>query len=578
MMKKMICLLLALAMALSLCACGGGDSSTSGNSQSSSMPGDSSTGGDNADSSDAADPDALTEVTLPLAEEKKELSVWLIWSNEKVADPNDLEGVQYIEELTNVHINWITVSAAEAGDRFQLLQTSNDLPDIILPPTSASADDLIYDGVAIDMSDAIAQYMPTYRAYLDTHELERKRLTSVNEGKVRRATNVAGDDNGYRGELQWAGLAVRQDLLDKAGYTGSLETIEDYHQMLLTCKENLEGLDAPLYVGPGGYGINGAFLSAYGVTNTVMADNGKVLYGPVQEGYGQWLEEMRAWYSEGLIDPNFDTVGGLDVYRAPTAMVGTNKTVCFTTIFSSIGTLMPMVTGVISDPTAVIKGVVNPVLNAGDQPMLINVGTGSGGATITGDVLISADCKDVELAAKWIDFMLTEQAMVAGQYGREGVHYDLDTDPNARFKYVYREGYKTEEERATKIATPGVGYYNWSTNEQSSAAQMEALSAAYAAQGVTLPDTYQDLLDTKELWDNQGYIDNMLGVQPTGDAMTAIATIKADIETRVSQYTVQYIKGQTDESFEDFCKELENMQLQTMIDAYQEALDLDNSK
>lgn len=564
MMKKTICLILALVMAFSLCACGSNGGGTSGASQTTSVSN--------------GDAEVLTEVTLPLTDEKKELSVWLIWSNEKVADPNDLEGVQYIEELTNVHINWITVSAAEAADRFQLLQASTDLPDIILPPTSFSADDLIYDGVAIDMSDAIAKYMPTYRAYLETHEVERKKLTSVNEGTVRRAANVAGDDNGYRGELQWAGLAVRQDLIEKAGYTGPLETIEDYHQMLLTCKENLEGLDAPLYVGPNGYGINGAFLSAYGVTNSVMVENDKVLYGPVQDGYRQWLEEMRQWYSEGLIDPNFDTVGGLDVYQAPASMVGTNKTVCFITIYSNVGTLMPVVLGNISDPTAVIKGVVNPVLHSGDQPMLINVGTGSGGGSITGDVLISADCEDVALAAKWIDFMLTEQAMVAGQYGREGVQYDLNTDPDARFKYVYRDGYKTEDERSTKIATPGVGYYNWSTNEQSATAQMEELSAAYAAQGLVFSDTYQDLLDTKELWDNQGYIDNMLGVQPTGDAMTAIATIKADIETRVAQYTVQYIKGQTNETFEDFCAELENMQLQKLIDAYQDALDLENSK
>ena len=91
MMKKTICLILALVMAFSLCACGSNGGGTSGASQTTSVSN--------------GDAEVLTEVTLPLTDEKKELSVWLIWSNEKVADPNDLEGVQYIEELTNVHIN-----------------------------------------------------------------------------------------------------------------------------------------------------------------------------------------------------------------------------------------------------------------------------------------------------------------------------------------------------------------------------------------------------------------------------------------------------------------------------------------
>lgn len=562
-MKKWMSLLLVAAMLLSLCACAKGGTEGDGKD----------TGPSTSGNETIPPEEILTEITLPLCEEKQELSVWLIWTNSKNADPNSLEGVQYLEELTNVHINWITVTAEEAGEKFQLLQASTNLPDIILPySTSVTTDQAIGDGWAIDMSDLIARYMPNYRAYLETHELER-RVISGTDGVVRCASNVAGNDDGFKGEEQWAGLAVRTDLIEKAGYTGPLETIEDYHQMLLTCKQNLEGLDAPLYVGPGGYGINGAFLSAYGVTNGVMVNDGTVVYGPTQDGYGQWLAEMRKWYSEGLIDPNFETVSGLDIYWAPAGMVGTNKTVCFTTLYNNIGTLMPMILGNITDPTAVITGVVNPVLNRGDQPMLINVGTGSGGASQTGNVYISADCKNPELAAKWLDFMLTEQAMVAGQYGREGVHYDLDTSEGAPYKYVFREGYQTEDERLAKIGCPGIGYYNWSVGTQAADAQMAGLSAMYAAQGLVLPDNYQMLLDTKALWDSQGYIDNALTAALTTDESAQIATIKTDIDTRIAEYTIQYIKGQTDETFEEFRQELENMQVQAVVDVYQVAYD-----
>ena len=558
MKKRLISLLLVAVMLLSLVACAG-----PGNTDSTTLP--------------PVDPDdVLTELTLPLTTEKKELSVWLIWTNTATPDPNDLEGVQYIEELTGVHINWIPVSAGEAAEKFQLLQASTDIPDILIVPPSYTSpvDDAIAEGWAIDMSNLIATVMPNYRAYLESHPVEAKNLQSE-DGVIRSFANVAGNDDGYLGEQQWAGLCVRTDLIEKAGYTGKLETVQDYYNMLTMCKQNLEGLDAPLYLIPSGSTITGAFMTAYGVNNGIMVEDGQVKYGPVQEGYGQWLAEMRKWYAEGLIDPNFDTVGGLDPYMAPASTVGTNKSVVFSTIYNCIGSLMPMLLGVTTDPTSVITPVLNPVLNAGDQPMINNVGTGTDGTSVTGKVFISADCEDPELAAMWLDFMITEQAMVAGHYGKEGVHYDKATDPDAPFQYILKEGYATTDERTAKLGTPGVGYYNWDTNAQADSASMDALLMMYAAQGITFPDTYQDQRDAKAMWSTQPSIQNdvILGLALDADQTAAIQTIKADIDTRIAEYTVQYIKGQTNESFEDFCKSLWDMQLQLVLDTYQEVYD-----
>lgn len=558
MKKRLISLLLVAVMLLSLTACVGPDN-----------------GGDGTQST--VDPDdVLAELTLPLTTEKKELSVWLVWSNTATPDPGDLEGVQYIEELTGVHINWIPVSAAEAAEKFQLLQASTDLPDIILPAPSYTAgpDAAIEEGWAMDMTNLIATVMPNYRAFLESHPEEAKLLTAKN-GKIRCFANVAGNDDGLMGEQQWAGLCVRTDLIEKAGYTGKLETVQDYYNMLTMCKQNLEGLDAPLYLMPTGSTLTGAFMTAYGVNNGIMVVDGEVKYGPAEAGYGQWLAEMRKWYAEGLIDPNFDTVGGLDGYMAPASTVGTNKSVVFSTIYSCIGSLMPMILGVTTDPSSVITPVLNPVLNAGDQPMINNVGSGSTGLCVTGNVYISADCEDPELAAMWLDFMITEQAMVAGHYGKEGVHYEKATDPDAPFQYILKEGYATSDERAAKLGTPGVGYYNWDTNAQVDAASMDALLMVYAAQGITFPDTYQDQRDAKAMWSTQGMLQNdiIMALTLDADQTAAIQTIKADIDTRIAEYTVKYIKGQTDESFEDFCQSLWDMQLQLVLDTYQEVYD-----
>ena len=571
-MKKLLCLLLALVMLLSVCACAKTQTPATETPEAAAPSAETPAETPEVQPVVPAD-DALEEITLPLCEEKKELTVWLLWSNEKVTDPNTLETAKYVEELTNVHIKWITVSAAEAAEKYQLMLASSELPDIIIPfSQSENPDVAIADGWALDMADLIAKYMPNYRKYLAEHPVEAS-LLSGQDGVVRTFAGIPCDDNGYRGELQWCGLCVRSDLIEKAGYDGPLETIEDYHNMLLTCKENLDGLTAPLYVSGTGYGATGAFMSAYGVASTVMNLDGKVVFGPAQDGYGQWLEEMRKWYSEGLIDPNFDTVSGLDPYFAPASVVGTNQTVCFTTLYNCIGTLMPMIMGNVADPTAVITPVMNPVLKSGDTPTISTIGTGSMGIAATSNYYITTDCDEPELAAQWLDFLVSEQGMAAANYGKEGVTYELDTAEDAKYRYVLKEGYNTEEDYTTKTSYMGIGAYNWDTKAQISDAQMAALSAMYAAQGIVLPDTYQMLVDAKEMWDSQAQMDLCNFAKLTDEETAAIATINTDITTRVAEYTVQYIKGLTDKTFDEFRAELESMQLQVLIDTYQTALD-----
>ena len=63
--------------------------------------------------------------------EKKELSIWLAWSNSYVKEPNDLKAIQKIEEKTNVHIKWVDVIAQEASEKFGLMIASGDYPDIL---------------------------------------------------------------------------------------------------------------------------------------------------------------------------------------------------------------------------------------------------------------------------------------------------------------------------------------------------------------------------------------------------------------------------------------------------------------
>lgn len=532
---------------------------------------------------DEAYPTITAPADGPLTEEKKELSVWLMWTNTFVSDPNKLESTKYLEELTNVHINWMTVDATTVDERFQTMQSMDPLPDIIVMPNVYTPYDVgIEDGWLGDMSHLL-KFMPNYRNYLETHPKEAAVLMS-DDGVIRCYANVAGNDSGYQGEKQWAGLTVREDMVIAAGYTdpsdptkmGPLETISDYYNMLKKCKQHYgASLSAPLFINSTGYGTTGSFLTAYGVGPGLYNDNGTVKYGPAEAGYGAYLEEMHKWYTEGLIDPNFEQVSGLEPYMAPADVVGTNASVCYTMIYNGVGTLGPMVLGLTSAEngglTAKLTPVVNPVLNRGEDPVIGVAGTGSGGYSQTGLVYISPDCKDPVLAAQWLDFMLSEKAMLATHYGKEGVHYTVDESPDAKYKYVYTEAYNTTEKRQDKLSTVGVGYYNWATGYQTTEASMALLNATLF--GGALKDTFQDQLDAMDVWEGQKLLDFMQFVTLTPEEQTQIATINTDLATYVSEYTVGYIKGTVTTPFADFVSNMKNnMQLGKLIEVYQNAL------
>ena len=543
-------------------------------------------GGNSADWSIYEDEETYPTITVaedgPLTEEKKTLTVWLLWTNQFATNPNDLESVQYLEKLTNVHVNWLTVDAATVTERFQTMQSMNPLPDIILMPNTYTPYDVgIEDGWLGDIS-YLLKFMPNYRNYLETHPKEEAALMS-DDGVVRCFANVGGNDDGYMGEKQWAGLTVREDMIIAAGYTdlndstkmGPLETIEDYYNMLKTCKQHYgDSLSAPLFITANGYGTTGSFLTAYGVGPGLYNDNGTVKYGPAEEGYGQYLAEMRKWFSEGLIDPNFEQVSGLEPYMAPADVVGTNASVCYTMIYNGIGTLGPITLGLTSATQAgalstKITPVVNPVLNRGDDPVIGVVGTGSGGYSQTGLVYISPDCKDPVLAARWLDFMLSEKAMVATHYGEEGVHYTLNSDSDAKYKYVYTADYDTTEERQDKLGTTGIGWYNWSTTYQTTETTINTLATTLG-----IGDTFQDQLDAMDVWESQNLLDMMQFVTLTSDEQNAITTINTDLSTHVAEYTVGYIKGTINTPFNEFVSTLKNnLQLERLLEVYQGALD-----
>jgi len=515
----------------------------------------------------------MTEHTLPLTDEPNaELTVWLGFFDNNIANLNSCENIKYLEEVTGVKINWITVSDTEYAQKFQLLPVSNKLPDIIYTQAAmGNLDETIKDGWIRDMSKHIEYFMPNYKDYLSKHDRVKKEISSI-DGKVKGGITIFGDDKQFITEPQTIGLSVRSDLIESAGYTGELETIQDYYNMLKQSKANLTGLTSPLYTNFNSLWIS-SMMQAYGVIPTYHIKNNKVVYGPAEPEYGNWITEMRKWYGEDLIEKNFDSVGFVNGLQAPTDIVANNKSVLFTSIYSRVGTVLPIIYGLTKDQNTVITPVKSPVMNRGDRPKIMYAEEPT--YSLLGGGYISADCKKSALAAKWMDFMLSEQAMRILYYGKEGVHYTVNNDPNAEFKYVHTEAYNTEAKRRGKIGSPTVGWYNWAAGYQLEKVKIEQ---TIADTGITTTDGYHTMTDAVNIWSDQDLVKLIKDLKFTTAEQTKLSTLQTDLDTYYAEYQVKFIKGQTSETFESYVSKMKtNLKLQECIDIYQAAYDRQNA-
>ena len=125
-------LLAAGTIASLLTACGGSASSQPAADTSSTKA---NTSGETAEVSTAEGEtvEQLTEIPIPIVEEKQTLSYWFPWDatvSNVVSNNNDVMSVQKMEEITNVHIDYIHPTIGQEKELFSVLLSSGyDVPE-----------------------------------------------------------------------------------------------------------------------------------------------------------------------------------------------------------------------------------------------------------------------------------------------------------------------------------------------------------------------------------------------------------------------------------------------------------------
>ena len=500
--------------------------------------------------------------TYPISQEKITMKMWYPFGSSmaELADYNDSEFWQWYEEKTNIHIEWIVPATGTEKDSFQLL-FAGDMPDMVWAnPVSYGTyrdgeDASIEDGYFINMADYL-QYAPNYVSWLKNHE-NFGRAAFTDSGKMSGlwGTWKSLSDEVYADQ----GIAIRKDFLDKVGKEVPT-TYAEWEDVLTAFRDELH-IEAPYYTSK--YGIDyGEFMAGYGVAPYFYQVDGTVKYGPLEDGYKDYLTMMNRWWSEGLLDKDFAT-------RQTSGIMADNDM----QLNDKVGSLIDY--GTRMGDAYVSRGATNPdVWYVGcPQPKLSADAADpawrqyqNGMDHFIGTVInISADCPYIEEAIRWVDGLYAVDNYLNANYGiesEEGTTWYKADDGHRIGDYDFRY----HNPNGLSSGTVAVKYWAKNPPVRVEAMQFEQNS-----------ETVQNAYKTWSQYEPKNYISPRTTM--TTEEGTEYASKYTDIETYVQECNVKFIMGQMSlDDYDSYRETLKSMGIERCIELQQAAYDRYSSR
>ena len=542
--NKVLALLTAVSLSAGLLAgCGGSASSASSSAAGSSTA---------ADSANAA----TEEFSYPMS--GKELTYWCELNTNVSANYTNMGDTPFgqgLMERTGVTITYLHPPTGQLNEQFNLILADGDLPDIMeytWQSYPGGPQKAIEDGNILALNDIIDQYCPNLKAYLEAHP-DVDRQCKTDEGNYYMFPFVRGDDS-----LRVStGLMIRQDWLNDLGLEMPT-TIDEWHDVLTAFKTE-KGATAPFafeYTTPS-LRNNWPFMSAYNTTaEFYVGDDGKIHYGPAEENYKEFLATMNQWYKEGLLDPDMPTAQ-LDQVSAKMTSGASGASLGW------IGSRMGVWTTAAkeTDPNYDLEAAPVPTLNKGETAKMgpmDNVIVNNGGAAIT------TRCKDIEAAARLLDWAYSDEGHMYYNFGTEGESYTMENG-----EPVYTDLILNNPD-GLPIAQAMSGYIRGNYNgpfvqDVRYAQQYYTMDCQKKAQATwTVPEASEHVLPP---------------ITPSSGESEEFSAIMNEINTYRDEMTLKFILGtESLDNFDKFVDTMNQMNLKRAIEIENSALDRYNAR
>lgn len=454
--------------------------------------------------------------------------------------------IQEMEKKTNIHMEFIHPPFGQEKEQYNLMIASDDLPDIIthdfgIPYYPGGGDKAIKDGKYLRLNELVDQYAPNFKKIISDDADLRKNIVT-DEGNIWGLPMI---DN--TAQEAFTGLIIRKDWLDELGLQMP-KTINDWYNTLKAFKEK-KGAESPFILNQSGYHPDGAIIGAFGVGSGFYQVDKKIKYGPLENGFKEYLMEMNKWYKEGLIDKDFPTGSKATSYMT------TGKSGAVIGGFWAFNNWEAAST----DKKMVLVGAPYPSLKEGEKPHFRQSNLRMRGFFTS----IASKCKYPERAIKWMDYFYSDEGYIMANYGFEGKTF---TKSGNKYKYTdlvlkNPEGVSMNIALAKYCFSHGAFLRDWTRDIDVSIYGERALDATH-------------------IWHNSADADYKLPpISLTAEEGTEFSKIMGDIDTYVNEMVLKFIIGAEQfDKYDQFLKQINNMNIKKAIELQQAALDRYNKK
>lgn len=455
-----------------------------------------------------------------------------------------------IAKKTGVKVEYLHPSGSGATEQFQILLASNELPDIVNStwsnfsggPDLAIEQDYIYE-----LGDIIDQYAPALKKVLEEHP---KWDSMIKSDK--------GNYYAFPGFMEEGILQVTMGPLIRSDWVEELKlekptTIDEWETVLEAFK-NEKGVEIP-FIG----GINNilqAFAPGFGFWSGWYHDNGAVKYGQAQPEYKNFLTKMNEWYQKGYLDPDFMVY---DQQKNTSKILNDKAGATVGYAGSSLGSWLQTN----KDKDFDMEGTMYPATEKG---MTHEYGYMSN-PNLPYSVAISKNCKNVELAARFLDYGFTEEGHNTYNFGIEGESYEWVEKDGKQFPQ-YTDVITNNPDGIT--IGNAISLYCRSGHVNVPMVQ----DVNYITQYYSLPQQQE----AQKLWSDTNMANHLL---PTlylqSDEMDKDSEIMSSIATYVEEMMIKFITGQEPlDNFDAYIEQLKKFGIETSTSyrqsAYERAL------
>lgn len=472
---------------------------------------------------------------------------------ELAEDNGDLIFYQNLSRITGINFEWNMLSGATASEQFNLLVAADDLPEVVAVAGQYSygTSSAVENDVFLDLAPYLPMYAPDYLSLVQQDGF--RQLAFDEEDQI-----IGFYELGQKELPPNNGVMLRGDWLEEQNIAVPV-TYQEYEEALKSLKSAYD-LEAPAFMYLTGTNEGYLWMSAGKevVAELSLNSEGRVIYGPMEDKYREYLQIANHWYEEGLLYNNFYGLPASESISTLIDYFSTDKSAVLygdaglTSLFSFNNESAHLVPGYI--PRDDKEQQVHLTFGIDDQFSTDRVWALS--TNITED--------KAKAACMLMNYFYTEEGATFANYGLEGESMVLQEDGTPWYSDLVLNN--PDGLNPTQAEVMYTGY-------------MVPCYSDFSKYSITAILDYPEFLDT---WASA---DNSLALPPvelTTAETERYAAVESDVETYLDEVLAKFVIGDLDVDddavWQNHVDTLEQLGAQTMIECYQAALDRYNGK